>query len=65
MAKCPKCGRGGVYYEPWGRKDYVAVCNFVRRCGWRMELPNSVHLSKKQRDKFVEVKGPWHVRSGE
>lgn len=67
MAKCPRCGRGGVSYESCHPHvhDTVAVCNFVRRCQWRMLIKGGGDMTRKQLDRIVDVRGPVHARNGE
>ncbi len=51
---CPSCARGTLIYERWNSKDVVAVCRHVRRCGFRMHIPNGYELNHDERNAFVE-----------
>jgi hypothetical protein len=51
--KCPRCERSGLAYEPWASRDLVAVCMHVRRCGFRLHIPNGVELNQDRRETYV------------
>jgi hypothetical protein len=54
---CPRCKRNAIVYEPWSTDDLVAVCRSVRRCGWRMHMPNMSGMPQPILDRYVETYG--------